>query len=63
MMDSLFQNLSVMSCQGDEVGSENASFVAHSVNYVHIQEDASEEEKAIHKFLDLCGIYEINVSM
>jgi hypothetical protein len=48
---------------GDEVGSEHHSTIGHSVNYVHIQEDASPEEKAIHQWLDLCGIYEVNVPM
>jgi hypothetical protein len=34
----------VQSCLGDEVGSEQASNIGHSVNYVHIAEDASPEE-------------------
>ena len=30
---------------------------------MHIAEDAPPEEKSIHDFLDLCGIFQINVSM
>lgn len=48
---------------GDEVGSELACNIGPSVNYVHIEEDASPDEKAIHNWLDQCGIFEINVSM
>lgn len=48
---------------GEEASSELACNISPSVNYVHIQEDASPEEKAIHDWLDLCGIFEVNVSM
>ena len=50
-----------MSCQGDEIGSEHASYIGQSVNQVYMQEDATEEERAIHQFLDACGIFGINV--
>jgi len=40
-----------MSCQGDEVGSDHSN-LGHSVNFVHIQEDAHPDEIAIHNFLD-----------
>lgn len=65
LMDNVFHNLnlSVMSCQGEEVGSEHGSRFGLSVNQVHIPEDAPSEEKQIHNFLDMCGIFEINVKM
>lgn len=46
---------------GDDVGSEYNTGL--SVNYVIVQDDASPEEKAIHEWLDKCGIFEVNVSM
>jgi hypothetical protein len=44
--------------------SDNPSIVSnltHCTNFVHIPEDATQEEKEIHAFLDESGIFQINV--
>ena len=56
-----YQNLSIGDCTS--VNDSQYSLYNPSINEPFVSDDADPEEKAMHSFLDCCGVFQVNVKM
>ena len=54
-----FQNLSIGDCTS--MADSQYSHYNPSINEPFVSDDADPEEKEMHRFLDLAGVYQINI--
>ena len=54
-----FLNLSINDCES-AVGSQYSQYNP-SINEPLVEDDATPDEKQMHTFLDMCGVFQINI--